>query len=51
LQNCLKLIGQFENAKIKVQSAKLWNPNSVGMADFHYGFVLHNWLNGWGWRP
>ena len=23
--------GQFENAKIKVQNAKLWNPDVVGM--------------------
>jgi len=24
--------GQFENVKIKVQNAKLWNPDRVGMA-------------------
>jgi len=31
----LKLtVGQFENAKIKVKNAKLWNPDSVGMAIF-----------------
>ncbi len=29
----LKLtVGQFENVKIKVQNAKLWNPDGVGMA-------------------
>jgi len=28
----LKLtVGQFENAKIKVKNAKLWNPDVVGM--------------------
>jgi hypothetical protein len=26
--------GQFENAKIKFQNAKLWNPDIVGMAVF-----------------
>jgi len=33
IANLLKLTdGQFENAKIKVKNAKLWNPDYVGMA-------------------
>ena len=27
--------GQFENSKFKVKSAKLWNPDFVGMAIFN----------------
>jgi len=37
--------GQFENAKIKVQSAKLRNPDVVGMFDFDIYDSFLNWAS------